>query len=483
MEERDDSRISPAWWTAILLVTIGAMIFASMSAFAGTFRSYVPVTLTSDRAGLVMELGGKVKLRGVQVGRVQTISGGTEAVSLKLEIDPDQVERIPANIEARIRATSAFGAKYVDLVYPANPASERLRPGAVIRSENVSTEVNTVFQNVVGLLDQIDPAKLNAVLSALGEGVRGQGREIGQAISDGNVVIRELNSRSVTIRRDFQGIKGFSDAYGAAAQNIVTVLDAASTTSATITDNAKQLDTLLLSVTGLFNRGIEVLGPNKDNLVNAINVLEPTTALLKQYDPELTCTLVGGKNVLDFGFSQAAGGLNGKSAIVDAALLFGDDPYRYPENLPITNAKGGVGGRPSCGSLPDVAKNWPVRQMVSDTGFGAGLDNRPNPGIGFPGSVNYLPTTRGTPEPPRVRYPGGPAPGPVPYPGAPPFGAQLYAPDGKPLYPGLPPAPPPGRAPESGPPPVGDEPFVVPNPASIYPTPGPPPPVPAIPGP
>lgn len=475
-------RLHPGWWTAILLAVITAVILSSCAAFAGTFRSYVPVTLTSDRAGLVMEPGGKVKLRGVQVGRVEATNGGTGAVSLKLELDPDQIRNIPANVQARIRATTAFGAKYVDLIYPTNPSSERLRPGAVIQSENVSTEVNTVFQNLVGVLNQIDPAKLNAVLSALAEGLRGQGEQIGQAITDGNAVLQQLNPRSDAIRRDFQSLKGFGDTYSVAAKDIVTVLDAASTTSVTITDNAKQLDALLLSVTGLSNKGIELLGPNKDNLVNAVNLLEPTTGLLKMYDPELTCTLIGGKNVLDFGFTQAAGGQNGKSTIVDAALLFGDDPYRYPENLPITNAKGGVGGRPSCGSLPDVAKNWPVRQLVTDTGYGSGLDNRPNPGIGFPGSINYLPTTRGTPEPPRVRYDGPPAPGPVPYPGAPPYGAQLYAPDGTPLYPGLPPAPPPGRAPEPGPPPLGAEPFTVPNPAQVQPTPGFPPPVPAIPG-
>ena len=34
------------------------------------------MTLTSDRAGLVMESGAKVKMRGVQVGRVEAISGG-----------------------------------------------------------------------------------------------------------------------------------------------------------------------------------------------------------------------------------------------------------------------------------------------------------------------------------------------------------------------------------------------------------------------
>jgi phospholipid/cholesterol/gamma-HCH transport system substrate-binding protein len=131
---------------------------------------------------------------------------------------------------------------------------------------------------------------------------------------------------------------------------------------------------------------------------------------------------------------------------MDAALMLGDDPYRYPDNLPEIGAKGGPGGKPGCGSLPDVAQNWPVRYLVTNTGWGTGLDVRPNPGIGFPGYVDYLPVTRGVPEPPTIRYPGGPAPGPIPYPGAPPYGAPLYAPDGTPLYPGVPPPPPPSAA-------------------------------------
>ncbi len=74
--------------------------------------------------------------------------------------------------------------------------SARLASGAVIKSENVNTEVNTVFQNLVGVLDQIDPAKLNGVLSALGDGLRGQADTFGQGITDGNEVLMQLNPRS-----------------------------------------------------------------------------------------------------------------------------------------------------------------------------------------------------------------------------------------------------------------------------------------------
>ncbi|MEH3129029.1 MAG: MCE family protein [Mycolicibacterium neoaurum] len=444
--------IHPDWWTAILIVFVIASVALTGVLFTGSLKSYVPVTLSSDRAGLVMEVGAKVKLRGVQVGHVGAVTGGSDPVSLKLELDPDKIAYLPSNVEARIASTTVFGAKYVDLIYPQEPSGQTLAAGAVLQSQNVSTEVNTVFQNLVGVIHKIDPAKLNTVFSAIAEGVRGQGPRMGEATTAANEVLIALNQRTETIGQDWRAFKNFNDAYAAAAPDILRVLDAASTTSETIADRARELDSLLLNVIGLSQSGTAVLGPNKDNLVRAINTLRPTASLFNKYNPSLTCLLVGGKKAIDFGQADYTGGANGKSLIVDAALLLGDDPYRYPQNLPINGAKGGPGGKPGCGSLPDVAKNWPVRTLIANTGWGTGLDNRPNPGIGFPGWANYFPVTRAVPEPPSIRYPGGPAPGPIPYPGAPPYGAPQYGPGGTPLYPGVPPAPiPPGIA---GPPPA-----------------------------
>jgi phospholipid/cholesterol/gamma-HCH transport system substrate-binding protein len=486
MAERGrESRERRGWWALAMLTVIIAFVYATMGAFNKTFTSYTPVTLNSDRAGLVMEVGAKVKLRGVQVGEVGAVTGGKDPITLKLNIFRDQAKFIPANVGARIEATTIFGAKYVELIYPSDPSPKRLQAGAVLPSDNVSTEVNTVFENLVGLLDQVDPAKLNAILSALAEGVRGQGQRIGEATSDLNQVLLALNPRSETIRADFRSLKGFADTYSDAAQNILATLDAASTTSDTITRQSKQLDSLLLNAIGFSNSGVNLLAPNQGNFVAAVNHLAPTTALLAKYNPEYTCLLLGAKTLLDTGYPEITGGGNGKSLIVDAALLFGKDQYRYPDNLPIVAAKGGAGGKPSCGSLPDVAKNFPVRALVTDTGWGTGIDWRPNPGIGRPFYTDLFPVTRGIPQPPTLRgQDRGPAPGPIPYPGAPPYGAPMYGPDGTPLYPGEPPALPPMAPREPGPPPSGSEPFVVPNPAELQPNPPATPlPVPAAPSP
>lgn len=424
------------------MVIVISFMWVCWALFAGTLTSYVAVTLASDRVGLVMETGAKVKLRGVQVGRVAAVEGGTQPARLKLQLFPEQIRHIPANVGAAVRATTIFGAKYVDLIYPDHPSAQRISAGAVLQSGNVSTEVNTVFENLVSVLHQIDPPKLNGVLTAIADAVRGRGKQIGEAITASSHVLAAINPRMDLLQQDWRSLTGLSDAYGVAAHDFLNILDNASTTSATITGQSAELNSVLLSTIGFSNAGTDLLGPSKDNLVDGLNTLLPTADLLYKYNPEYSCTLTGAKWWLDkFGY-QAVGG-DGRTIILDDAFLFGEDPYRYPDNLPIVAAKGGPGGKPGCGSLPNASLNFPVRQLVTNTGWGTGLDWRPNPGIGFPGWLNFLPVTRGVPEPPVIRNVAPPAPGPAPvYPGGPPYGAPFYGPDGAPLYPPAPPGTP-----------------------------------------
>ncbi|MHA3019367.1 MCE family protein [Mycobacterium sp. BMJ-28] len=429
------AKIDPIWYAPVLFIVIGASIALTAVLFNGTLRSFVPVTLVSDRAGLVMENGAKVKLRGVQVGEVSSIGEQTGLASLHLKLYPGPFRYLPSNVEAEIKSSTAFGAKYVDLVVPPDPSAQPLQPGAVLRSRNVTVEVNTVFENLQSVVHAVDPAKLNAVLSAVADSLRGKGERIGEAITSANNVLLTVNPRMPTVQRDWQLFGQTTAAYSDAAQDIVSILDSASTTGATVTSHAHALDALLLSAVGFARSGIDVIGGNQQNLVRAMNILDPTTSLLLKYSPTYTCLFQGAQWFLEHGGRDALGG-NGKSVIMDAAMLAGDDPYRFPDNLPVVNAKGGPGGKPSCGSLPDVSKNFPVKYLVTDTGFGTGQDIRTNPGIGFPGWANYLPVTRAVPEPPSIRYNGPPAPGPWPPPFPPP--AEPAAPPPVPLSPGSP---------------------------------------------
>ena len=70
--------------------------------FRGSFTETVPVTVISDRAGLVMNPDAKVKMRGVQVGKVASIESRPDGTAaMHLAMDPSQLHLIPVQ-----RATS-----------------------------------------------------------------------------------------------------------------------------------------------------------------------------------------------------------------------------------------------------------------------------------------------------------------------------------------------------------------------------------------
>lgn len=399
-ESRSGSR-DPIWYAVALIAVLVALVVFTGLMFFGTFRSFVPVAVVSDRAGLVMETRASVKLRGVKVGEVAAISPQLNSARLELKLFPDAVAYIPDNVQVEIKATTAFGSKYVDLIVPGDPSSTPLAAGAVLRARNVTVEVNTVFENLKAVVDAVDPAKLNGILTALADSLRGKGEVLGQAITATNDVLLAVNPRMPTVQHDLQSLKQTTDVYSAAARDILAIIDAATTTSATIVDHRSDLDKLLIAAIGFGSRGVDVIGGNAPNLVRSINVLEPTTDLLMKYQPGLTCLLVGSKWFLDN--AEPFGG-NGKSLTIDAGLLLGDNAYRYPQHLPTVNATGGPGGKPGCGSLPDPSANYPVRALVTDSGFGANPDDiRTQPGVAHPWWVNFFPGTRAVPEPPSYR--------------------------------------------------------------------------------
>jgi phospholipid/cholesterol/gamma-HCH transport system substrate-binding protein len=365
-------------------------------------------------------------------------------------INPSAIRYLPTNVEARIKPTTIFGSKYVELVYPPDPSPQRLKAGSVVTASNISTEVNTAFENLTAVVRQVDPQKLNAVLTTLADALRGKGERIGEATVDLATVLETLNTRLPAIQQDFRSLSGVAHTYAAAAPDLIDTLSALSTTSATVTRHQADLDTTLLATIGLGQSGTNLLDPIRDTFVKAFNDLRPTTQLLLKYNPMLTCTLVGAAYVVSPEGLNGGGpiGGNGYSAILDVGLGFSQDLYKYPENLPIVAAKGGPDGKPGCGGLPYGHQNFPIRALVTNTGYGTGMDWRPNPGIAHPWFENFFPVTRAVPEDPHVTGEGPPAIGPVPYPGAPPYGAPLFGPDGAPLWapppPGAPPPPVPG---------------------------------------
>ncbi|MDT0323776.1 MlaD family protein, partial [Streptomyces millisiae] len=114
---RDAKRLLTGLTTVLV---IAAIVIGAIVMFRGGVAPTASVTVISPRAGLVMNPDAKVKLHGAQVGKVVSIDALPDGqAALKLAMNPDDLQLIPSNTGVEIASSTVFGAKFVQLVPPA----------------------------------------------------------------------------------------------------------------------------------------------------------------------------------------------------------------------------------------------------------------------------------------------------------------------------------------------------------------------------
>jgi phospholipid/cholesterol/gamma-HCH transport system substrate-binding protein len=341
------------------VAVIAAIVAVAVGLFQGSFTESVPVTVLSSRAGLVMNVDAKVKMRGVQVGKVDSIESRPNGQAvLHLAMYPSEMHLIPSNVLVDITAPTVFGAKFVELLPPAEPSARSLHAGQVLDSQHVTVEINTVFKQLTSVLGTLDPAKLNETLGAVSQALSGRGEKIGQAFSDLDSVLVKFNPSLPALSRDIALSAPVFKAYGDASADLVRTVDNSVKISQSIVDEQHNLDALLVSAIGLADIGQDVLGANRKGLTDVFHLLAPTTDLLNEYAPGLTCAFAG---MAQLGKTPP---LSEPSINIVAGLTWGGERYRYPQNLPKVAATGG----PQCMGLPKLPFNSKAKLLVADTG-------------------------------------------------------------------------------------------------------------------
>ncbi|PJK21915.1 MCE family protein [Mycolicibacterium goodii] len=342
--KRSHVRIAAAVLAAIVLA---AVVFTYLS-YSAAFTPTDKVTVTAPRAGLVMERDAKVKYRGIQIGKVTDIEYAGREAKLTLSLKRGEMRYIPSNATVRIAGNTIFGAKSVEFLPPEQATDTPLRPGTNVPVGDVQLEVNTLFQTLSDLLNKIDPVSLNGMLTALGEGLRGHGDDLGATLAGLNTLLQQLNPKLPTLQDDFAKAAGVANIYGDAGPDIAEVIGNVPALNRTIVDEQANLNATLLAATGLANNGTATLQPAADDYIAAIQRLRAPLKVAGDYSPEFGCILKGSANAVDR-FAPIIGGIR-PGLFVASNFLPGAPAYTYPESLPIVNASGG----PNCRGLPDV---------------------------------------------------------------------------------------------------------------------------------
>jgi virulence factor Mce-like protein len=344
------------------LVTVAvlvAIVAVAVGLFQGSFSETTPVTVLSPRAGLVMNPDAKVKMHGVQVGKVASIEARPNGQAvLHLAMYPSEMHLIPANVLVDLTSPTVFGAKFVELVPPAEPSVQSLHAGQVLDSQHVTVEVNTVFKHLTEVLGTLDPAKLNETLGAIGQALSGRGQKIGQAFSDLDSFLVKFQPTLPALSHDIAVSAEVFNAYADAAPDLVKTVANSARISQTFVDEQHNLDELLISAIGLADVGNDVLSANRKGLTDVIHLLRPTTDLTNEYNKALWCGFAG------LGELAKVPPLSEPSINIIASLTWGAERYRYPTNLPKVAATGG----PQCLDLPKRPFNTSAKVVVTDIG-------------------------------------------------------------------------------------------------------------------
>lgn len=347
-----------------MILILVAIVTVALVMFSGGFTPSVSVTLSAPRSGLVLDPDAKVKVRGVKIGTVTEVDRSDKNAKLELALDPELLKMVPENATVDIRSTTVFGAKYVNFMIPPEPSSESMAPGAELAASKVTVEFNTVFQHLSDVLAQVEPEKLNATLNALGTALQGRGEKLGDLLSRSDAYLRDINPSLPTLRRDLVATADVGNLYGDTADDLLRTVDNARVTSRTLTEQESDFDGLLANVTGLADTTGSVLRDNEQQFSTALDLLRPTTGLLDQYRPGLSCLVNGVANALPLAEQMVGGGQEGIA--LNASFMYGPDPYQYPKDLPKVNATGG----PQCDNLVDRTPGSHSDYVVTDTSQG-----------------------------------------------------------------------------------------------------------------
>ncbi len=328
--------------TAALIMVGGltALIVGAAGQFMGSFKSTEQVTLHSPRAGLVMNSDAKVKLRGVTVGRVKSVGESDGQAILKLDMDSDQMSSIPANVTAEIKSNTIFGAKAVNLTVPEEGPQGTLRRGQVIAADHVVVELNTVYQQLVTVLADLQPDKLNATLGAVDTALSGRGDKVGKSLIQLTSLLGKTNKHLPELNRMFTEAAAVTNVYADVTNDLMRTVDNFTVIGNNLVDNSANLDALLINATGMANTVNGVVAPSVDTLVRSLHDLNPVARLLGYQSPGIKCFISTAASAGELARPYMGDDKQFPFLKLDASIMPGKDPYQYPYDLPQVRGDG-----------------------------------------------------------------------------------------------------------------------------------------------
>lgn len=334
---------------------VAALVWLSIAIYQKQFTSVVMVTLRADHTGNELQAASDVKERGLIVGEVKniTVSSGSacadpnrECVSVSLALNPSMVNNIPKNVSARILPKTIFGEQYVDLEVPPNPGPA-IKSGDVIGQDRSkgALEAQKVFGDLLPLLKAVQPAELNATLTAIAEALQGRGKELGQTLVQLDGYLKQLNPHATQMVDDLVKLGKVADEYNGVAPDLMQTFRNLETNARTTIEKRDALSQLFVTSTDTANVIRSFLADNQQRMITVVDTSASIYKLLAQYSPEFPCLFAGLNKLGNLTDTIIRNKQFNLSVVIDPNNQGGYRPGQAPIYI--------TGYGPNCFGLPD----------------------------------------------------------------------------------------------------------------------------------
>lgn len=249
----------------------------------------------NQNAGHQLSVLADVKLRGIIVGSVSGISSEGDGAVIRLALDPSKVKDIPRDVSAEIIPKTLFGEKYVNLVIPQGEgeSTPRIEAGDVIRQSSTSIEVEQVFENLLPLLQTLQPVQLNMTLSNLAIALQDRGNALGEDLARTDTYFSGLNPDLPNLENDIGGLQDLATNLNKATPDLLADARQFSVNARTLAQKGSVFAGFLSGTKGFADVATRILQQNGQAITALAVDNQPTLALLAEYSPEYPCLLQG----------------------------------------------------------------------------------------------------------------------------------------------------------------------------------------------
>lgn len=271
------------------------VVLVAVLVYNKAFTSRDELTLRAGSVGNQIQQGSDVDLHGVPVGEVTSIEAVPGGARLTLELNPGTLQQLPVGTVARLLPKTLFGERYVALRPPQEFVSspESLRPGDTIHqdSSRQAIELQQVFSKTLPLLKSISPGKLAASLGELAAMLRDRGDQLGTVMADWAAYLRKLNPHVPAMTDDIARFADVAEEYNVSAPDLLSALDAMTTTSRTVADRATDLRTVFANVITSADTTRGFVARNQGTIEILSAQSRKALAAVRPYASEFPCVL------------------------------------------------------------------------------------------------------------------------------------------------------------------------------------------------